>query len=151
MIRAALIALGLLAVASAAHAQRVPRGFEAPRESPTPEQIEAAGEPLTNVIWIEQPDGRDYARAYPVAAQGRQNGTVLINCIVQSDGRVACAAQDDGVEAYNFEWATLLIATKFRVGLQTRDGLPTEGRLIRRTIRWISADDRRGPSVGNTW
>jgi protein TonB len=92
---------------------------------------------LRGVTWLEQPDGRDFARYYPERASSRgQEGRTTVECIVNADGRLNCTIVNEDPPGWGFGEATLRIAREFRVAPQTVNGEPTSGGRIRRTIRW---------------
>lgn len=124
--------------------QRVPPpNLSAP---PTPTPIPVAVDPppapptpsvITNPVWLEQPDARDFARYYPDRATERDmEGRATIECIVGADGRLSCTVVSEDPPGYGFGEATLRAARHFRIAPATRDGVPTSGARIRRTIRW---------------
>lgn len=125
--------------------QRVPPpDLSAP---PTPTPIPVAVDPppapptpsvLTNPVWLEQPNARDFARYYPDRARERDmEGRATVECIVNVDGRLSCTVTSEDPPGWGFGEATLQAARHFRVSPQTRDGQPTSGGRIRRTIRWV--------------
>ena len=139
MIRTALVIFALTTTMGAAQPQVVVvPGYTFPRPAPTAEELEQAGEILIGRIpWLEQPAAQDYANNYPQEALDHEReGRVVLDCIIQADGYLACAPQDDGAE-FDFERATLAVAAKLRAAPQTEDGQPTAGRRIRRTFRWV--------------
>jgi TonB family protein len=92
---------------------------------------------LTGVTWLEQPNGRDYARYYPSRAMDReQEGRVTLDCLVSADGRISCSVTSEDPPNWGFGEASLRIARHFRVAPQTADGRATTGGRIRRTIVW---------------
>ena len=115
--------------------------------STTPEAFRVAVDPppapptpdfLMNVIWLEQPNARDFALNYPTRAQAETlSGRVTLDCRVIADGRLNCLVTNEDPHGYGFAEATLAISREFRLAPQTRDGVPTEGGRIRRTIRWV--------------
>lgn len=128
--------------------QRVPPpNFDAP---PTPTPIPVAIDPppapptpsvITNPVWLEQPDARDYARYYPERAQEREvEGRATVECIVNANGSLACTVTSEDPPGYGFGEATLRVTRHFRIAPSTRDGVATSGGRIRRTIRWQLPD-----------
>jgi protein TonB len=112
-----------------------------------PEQaMPSPGAPvITSVVWIEQPDGRDYALLFPPRAlRERVDGLVSMDCLVDGEGRLDCTVVVEDPEGYGFGAATLEIAREFRLAPETRDGQPTAGGRVRRTIRWMMANSRGG-------
>jgi TonB family protein len=97
---------------------------------------------LNNVIWLEQPDGEVFARFYPQAAIARQaEGRVTLDCLVGEVGRLTCTVVSEDPPGLGFGYATLGIASHFRAAPQTRDGVNTAGRRVRRTVRWMLLTD----------
>ena len=93
---------------------------------------------LINVVWLEQPDARDFARLYPDRAeQETVSGRATMECIVAIDGRLNCRITSEDPLGYGFGDATLNISREFRLAPETSDGQPTAGGRIRRTIRWV--------------
>lgn len=147
MIRSAFTALAFVALTVSAHAER-PR-WENVREFPTQEQLDAA-ELLETVPWVERPDAMDFASVYPTITRGEiggitrggevmPEGRVTLDCIVQADYRLACRPTYTAQNAV-FVRPALLVATKFKVAETTPEGAPTVGRLVRRTLRFVSPD-----------
>lgn len=89
-------------------------------DAPTPEQI-AQAEPLTDYVWVQRPDGRDYVMMYPRDAWEKEaQSNVTLDCLVLTGGRLACAARDDRTR-YDFEEAARRISTRFRLDTPGRD------------------------------
>lgn len=111
---------------------------EVPRVDPPP--APPVPDILQNLMWIEQPDARDFSRHYPDAAgRASMSGHVTLDCVVDADGRLDCVVTREEPAGYGFAEATLAISRYFRVAPETRDGVPTEGGRVRRTIRWLVA------------
>ncbi len=109
----------------------IPIAVDPPPSPPTPSTI-------TNAVFLEQPDARDFARYYPERAQEREvEGRATVECIVGADGRLSCTVTSEDPPGYGFGEATLRVARHFRVAPATRDGVATSGGRIRRTIRWV--------------
>jgi protein TonB len=103
-------------------------------DSPSAEELSAA-ELVMGVQFIEQPDGRDYARWYPDAAMNNGvEGRVTMDCLIKADGYLRCAIANDEPAGAGFGDAALQISTIFRVPPETAEGVATAGRRIRRTI-----------------
>lgn len=99
---------------------------------------------LTGLIWLEQPDGHDFLRLYPSRAQREHvEGRVTLDCLVNAGGRLSCTVVSEEPREYGFGEATLQISREFRLAPQTRDGVPTAGGRVRRTIRWVLIDEVR--------
>ena len=109
----------------------IPVAVDPPPSPPTPSVI-------TNPVWLEQPDARDFARYYPERAQEREvEGRATIECIVNANGSLACTVTSEDPPGYGFGDATLRVSRHFRIAPATRDGQATSGGRIRRTIRWV--------------
>jgi hypothetical protein len=90
-------------------------------EAPGPQQL-AAARLLTDYIWVTRPNVNDYVMIYPRDAWELEiEANVPLSCIVQSDGRLACAAGDDRQPKYDFEQAALNIGTRFRITSRARE------------------------------
>jgi protein TonB len=112
----------------------IPVAVDPPPSPPTPSVI-------TNPVWLEQPDARDYARYYPERAQEREvEGRATVECIVGADGRLSCTVTSEDPPGYGFGDATLRVTRHFRIAPSTRDGVATSGGRIRRTVRWQLPD-----------
>lgn len=100
---------------------------------PTAEQL-AAAELLTSPILEARPTGPDYEVAYPPSAiSSRASGSASLDCIVLPDHRLACSALDDGAP-HDFERASLLLSTRFRLAPTDGEGRATAGRRYRLRI-----------------
>lgn len=121
---------------------------ETPRPDPAREQLlalaaqapteaEVAAAPLLEgAIFIEQPDGQDYARHYPRAALDADiEGRVVLNCLIRDGGFLRCRIESEDPAGQDFGLASLGVARAFRVPEQI-NGAPTVGKRIRRTIVW---------------
>ena len=89
------------------------------------------------MVWLEIPSSADYPASYPEAARGTGIVVrVVLDCIVEADYRIACAAADDGFPEYDFEQAALLLATRFRSASRTRppNGVETIGKRVRTSV-----------------
>lgn len=98
--------------------------------APSLEQL-ARAERVRNWIWSARPRADDYAWLYPRNAWFAEvEAQVVLNCIAQSDGGVACVAKDDGMPQYDFEQAARNLSTRFRLAPLTRDGVPIVGKRL---------------------
>lgn len=114
--------------------QRVPPpDLSAP---PTPTPIPVAVDPppappspvLTGMVWLERPSARDWARFYPPRAMERnQTGSVVLDCLVDSGGRISCSVVSEDPTGWGFGDAALRISRNFRAAAQTSDGRATSG------------------------
>lgn len=109
-------------------------------EAPTPQQLAMAPR-LTNYVWLSRPDVNDYVMIYPRDAWAQEvEGTVTLACIVQAEGRVACAAGDDGLPKFDFESAARNLSGRFRIGNRAGEAEGIEGRRVDITIAFRLAD-----------
>lgn len=123
---------GLNATAEVPAAEQRALAYLDPPPAPPPLNV------LTNLVWLEQPDAPAYARHYPREARQRSiNARVVLDCVVDAEGRLDCSVFSEDPDGQGFAEATLEIARYFRVAPQTRDGVPTEGGRVRRVIRWV--------------
>lgn len=108
--------------------------------APSIEQLERA-ERARNWVWSTRPQANDYILLYPRNAWFAEvEAQVVLNCIALDDGRVACAAKDDGMPQYDFEQAARNLSTRFRLEQLTRDGAPVAGKRIVVVISFRFAD-----------
>jgi protein TonB len=109
----------------------LPVAVDPPPAPPTPAIV-------VNLTWLEQPTAQDFARYYPDRAKYEGvDGRATLDCLVNADGRLSCTIVSEEPEGWGFGEATLRIARHFRIAPTTRDGTPTVGGRIRRTIRWM--------------
>lgn len=124
--------------------QRVPPpNLNAP---PTPTPIPVAVDPpaappqpsiITNPTFLERPNARDFERFFPPRALERgTSGRVVLDCIVQADGRINCTVSSEDPPGWGFGEASLRAAREFRVAPATQDGRPTSGGRIRVPMTW---------------
>lgn len=108
----------------------IPVAVDPPPAPPTPSVI-------TNPVWLEQPDARDYVRYYPPRALERgQTARVTLDCLIQADGRINCTVTNEDPPNWGFGEASIRVSRHFRIAPATRDGQPTNGGRVRRTIVW---------------
>lgn len=82
---------------------------------PAPSADELAGADFTTRVWREHPMHADFAIAYPqIAERDKVEARVILDCIVQPNLRLACAASDDGWPEYDFELAARYLSTRIR-------------------------------------
>ncbi len=115
--------------------QRVPPpDLSAP---PTPTPIPVAVDPppapptpavLTGMVWLQRPSSQDFNRYYPQRALDReQEGRVVLDCLVDANGRISCTVASEDPSGWGFGVAALRISRNFRAAAQTSDGRPTSG------------------------
>jgi hypothetical protein len=81
--------------------------------------------------YLQMPSLDEMHAAYPRTAWAEDaEGRVELDCIVQSSGRLACVAGDDGHPRYDFELSALLLSTRLRVGLEDENGESAVGRRL---------------------
>jgi len=103
----------------------IPVAVDPPPAPPTPSVI-------TNPQWLERPSGRDFARYYPRRALERgQEGRVVLDCIVGSDGRIGCSVSSEDPSGWDFGDAAVRISRSFRMSPRMENGAPTEGGRVR--------------------
>lgn len=87
---------------------------------------------ITNPTWLERPDGRQYSEHYPERALEREReGRVVLDCVVDSGGRLACSVASEEPSGWGFGNAAIRISRYFRMAPMTVDGRPTDGGRVR--------------------
>jgi TonB family protein len=126
-------------------AVRIPFRFQGPHSGPA---LPLDGPvTVTRPVWTEKPTADDIARLYPAAAlKQRLSATVVMNCRVGGDGRLAecgiahaAMSGDSGPPPtmnMDFGTATLQLAKLFRMQPKAADGTDTAGGLIHIPVRW---------------
>lgn len=122
--RACLIAIFALALSACVTAPATPEE-QAAYWGPVPDapsaQALAEAPVLTDYVWAERPNGRDYVMMYPRDAwEAEAESNVTLDCIVQTGGWIACAARDDRTR-FDFEEAARRVSTRFRLSVPGRD------------------------------
>lgn len=104
--------------------------FGAVPDAPSPEQL-AQAELITGFAWASLPNPNDYVMVYPRDAWSAEvQSRVTLECIVQPDLHVACAATDDQ-PLYNFEQAARNLSTRFVMQPLTNNGVSVVGRRVK--------------------
>lgn len=102
---------------------------EAPPPAPPAPHAESSGPPplITDPVWLQRP--RDTARYYPRAAfvQGVE-GRVVLDCLVEVSGRLACAVTSETPPGQGFGEAALAIADAHVMQPATQNGAPVRAR-----------------------
>lgn len=81
---------------------------------------------ITRPDWIARPG--DLGRYYPARAiRVNREGAVELNCLVGTDGRLACTVLSETPAGYGFGEAALAIARDHQMAPAMRDGVPVEG------------------------
>lgn len=118
-----------------------PPSPEPPPPSPEPPPPAPPAPPpaprITPALFLEQPNGRDFADLFPERAQERgRSGVTRIRCVVRANGSVDCTVLTEEPSGWGFGEAALRAARRFKVAPQTEDGRPTDGGVFERTFRW---------------
>jgi hypothetical protein len=98
---------------------------------------------ITQPVWTSQPTPDDFARYYPSAGRGALNRPlrVILSCIIDRDGRLACSAAYVGAAPNNalnvaFSDASLRLARHYTMAAQLADGSQTAGQSYWLNIVW---------------
>lgn len=120
----------------------------APLSAPTAEQFDAARAqqqaardrrlaqheptpPATSISFLARPTARDFEAVYPTDAFRRGvTGRVVLECLSQADGELACAVASEDPAGEGFGEAARRAAARFRLPLTTPDGRTTVGSTI---------------------
>jgi len=129
-------------IVRAPQAERAPTPPAPPREQrnaetrdqaePQPAPAPAAAAPsepvvITNPVWVERP--RNPERFYPRQAFMRGiAGEVVLQCDVDTDGRMSCVVASETPEGQGFGEAALRIAAAHVMRPATQNGAPSRGR-----------------------
>jgi TonB family protein len=82
---------------------------------------------ITQPVWLSQP--RNLARFYPRDAFMRGlNGQVVLDCIVETTGRLGCTIASETPRELGFGAAALAIASEHVMQPALHDGAPVRGR-----------------------
>ena len=87
---------------------------------------------LADVIWVREPNARDFARFYPNRAldQGR-SGRVVLDCVASARGALDCSVVEESPPGWGFGDAALGIARQARIAPEAEDGSSVAGRHVR--------------------
>ena len=94
-----------------------------------PAELTASGEPIDVVdpVWLSRPTHPE--RFYPRGALMRGiEGRVELVCMVEFDGRLSCAVENETPRDQGFGEAALALARAHVMRPLTRDGAPVRGR-----------------------
>jgi hypothetical protein len=112
-----------------------------PIDTPAAAELDMAPRLETAAVWLERPDGADFARYYPVEAmRNRREGRATLDCLIRDDGYLRCAITSEEPAGEGFGEAALQISTRFRIASELENA-PTAGKRIGRTIVFRIADD----------
>jgi hypothetical protein len=115
-----------------------------PIDTPTAAELEMAPRLETPAVWLERPEGDDFARFYPPdAMRNRREGRATLDCLIKDDGYLRCAVTNEEPAGEGFGEAALQISTRFRIASELENA-PTAGKRIGRTIVFRIADDGEG-------
>lgn len=99
-------------------------------EAPPPERLTGS------VVYTQVPTGQDFARHYPARALSeKQEGRVVLDCIVQADQSLKCAIATEDPVGYGFGSATMSLSGVFRIAAM-HEGAPTAGKRVALPIWW---------------
>ena len=103
-------------------------GSPADLEQTTAEKAASNALTIEHPQWTKRPFLTDIMFAYPrVAVRARKNGQVSVNCVAQADGAFkTCRIVEESPKGYNFGWAALSVAFKFRMAPRMEDGSSVE-------------------------
>ncbi|MFN0182424.1 MAG: hypothetical protein ACKVQR_01270 [Aquabacterium sp.] len=97
--------------------------------------------PTADVVWDDEPDERDMVRAYPAGLSGTPPEVrVALTCRIQADGSLVCGGVELGEVPHRAEFAfaaSRVAALGYRAAAKLRDGMPSEGRVIRLTLELL--------------
>ena len=88
--------------------------------------------------WARQPRLSDVMFAYPrVAFRAYKSGQVSVNCLADTDGSFkTCRIVEENPKHYNFGWAALAVAFKYRLEPLLEDGSSVAGHNVSVRIRF---------------
>jgi hypothetical protein len=126
--------------------QEVRTYFPPPLPPPTAEQLAAAQNGVAaRMHWVQRPTARDLLFAYPPEALDRAvDARVTMDCLIQSDGALACVVVEEAPAGYNFAEAARLLSTRFRVTTTDTLEQSTIGQRLRVPIVFILDEHTRG-------
>jgi TonB family protein len=103
---------------------------------------------LTNPPWIQLPNGKELAAAYPPdALKHRVEGHSTMRCTVTAAGTLTnCVVTEETPAGQGFGAAELSISSKLRMQPQTADGRPVEGATVDVPVAW-RIDDHPTPPL----
>lgn len=146
LVRHPLLALAVLLGSCATDSLATYRAsMPAPLPAPTADQFEAVqnqaqasrdqtlarGAPMPASVgfsYLARPTERDFAAVYPADALRRGvTGHVVLNCLIQADGQLACAVASEDPPGEGFGEAARRVAVRFRMPTHLSDGRPTVG------------------------
>jgi protein TonB len=104
-------------------------GATAPPAAVAPPAIDADPVAISDPVWVDRP--RNTERYYPRAAfrQGIE-GRVVLDCLVEVDGRLTCEVMSETPQQQGFGDAALAIAAAHVMRPAMRDGTPVRGRYV---------------------
>jgi TonB family protein len=89
---------------------------------------ESSGNSSATISYLERPTGQDFTAVHPPEALSRGlGGRVVLECLVQEDGALACAVASEDPMGEGFGEAARRAAARFRVAPETSDGRRTVG------------------------
>lgn len=109
--------------------ENAPPPIESAPPAPTEIAIAGISDPpvITDPSWVRRP--RDLAAYYPRRALERGvEGSVTLDCLVATSGRLACSVASESPVNWEFAAAALRISRDYQMVPASRDGAPTEAR-----------------------
>jgi len=104
--------------------------FDLNAEPFTEPAVAGAPAPAPTIVrphWLRQPD--NLAPLYPARALAREkSGLVSLDCIVRTDGNLACRVAQETPTGWGFGDAALRISQTYQMEPASRDGAPVEAR-----------------------
>jgi TonB family protein len=99
-----------------------------PVAAPSTPSAAPVGPPtIVDPHWIRRPDNLE--RYYPARARERgRQGEVVLNCLVNTEGALACVVATETPVGWGFGDAAIAIAREHRMAPATQDGRSVEGR-----------------------
>ena len=98
------------------------------------------------IVWLEQPDGREFRSNYPEHAAAQSvEGFSTIDCFVLLDGTPDCRVIAEAPAGWGFGNAALAISRSFQVRPARIDGQPVATGRLRRTLRFVLPEDAAPP------
>lgn len=104
----------------------------------SPEMLDTKDPLIGQPKWAGLPTGQMMWNSFPAAAKqaGVKVGRVVLACIVQQEGKLACEVESQEPANYGFGDAALSLTPYFRLKTWTMEGLPTVGGKVRIPIRY---------------
>ncbi|MBL8555951.1 MAG: TonB family protein [Phenylobacterium sp.] len=117
-----------------------PAARATPTQAAAPATVATAATAPVLPEWIDKPDGLDVARVYPAAASAAKlEGRATLECGVDGEGRLThCKVASEAPAAAGFGEAALQLAAEFRMKEKDRNGVNTNGGMVRIPFRFTT-------------